>query len=122
MTLAAPFNAGLAEQVVRFQRCEDCQAAMTLPRYACTRCGSTRLAWRDASGGATVYAVTEVARAPSDEFRPLAPYTLVIVTLDEGPRLMGHALPGTAIGDRVSSGFFEHNGRHLIRFQPAAPP
>lgn len=122
MSLSTPFVEGLSQQVIRYQHCADCGAAQTLPRYACTRCGGTRLSWRDASGGATVYAVTEVARAPSDEFRALAPYTLVIVSLDEGPRLMAHARPGAAIGDRVGATFFEHNGRTLIRFMPTAPP
>ena len=62
--------------------------------------------------------MTEVKRAPSDEYRPLAPYTLVIVELDEGARLMGHAAPGVVIGQRVRAGFFEHLGRQLIRFAP----
>jgi uncharacterized OB-fold protein len=47
------------------------------------------------------------------------PYTLVLVDLDEGARLMGHADPGVAIGARVSAGFFEHDGRRLVRFQRA---
>ena len=123
MSLAAPYNEGLAAGLLRYQRCEACGAALTLPRYACTRCGSTALHWRDAAGTATVYAVTEVARAPSEEFRALAPYTLVIAALDEGPRLMAHAAPGAAIGDRVHATFFTHNGRTLVRFMPdAAPP
>lgn len=121
-TLAAPFNQGLAEGRLRFQRCDDCRHAQTLPRYACTRCGSPRLHWQDAAGTGVVHAVTEVARAPSEAFRALAPYTLVLVTLDEGPRLMAHAAPGVAIGDRVAAGFFEHQDRPLVRFTPIAPP
>ena len=55
-----------------------------------------------------------------DEFRALAPYTLVLVQLDEGPHLMAHATAGLRIGDRVRAGFFEHQGRTLVRF--AATP
>ncbi len=116
--LAAPFVEGLAQHALRFQRCADCEAAQTLARYACTNCGSSRLAWNTAAGTGSVHAVTVVSRAPSDEFRALAPYTLVLVTLDEGPRLMGHALPGVQIGQRVAAGFFEHHGRVLLRFSP----
>ena len=116
--LAAPFNDGLREGVVRLQRCAACGQAQTLARHACQRCGHEDLRWHDAAGTATVRAATVVARAPSDDFRPLAPYTLVIVALDEGPRLMGHALPGTQIGQRVRAGFFEHQGRPLLRFSP----
>ena len=119
-TLSAPFNEGLQLGILRYQRCEACARAQTLVRYACQQCGHERLVWCDAGGSATVRAVTVVTRAPSNEFRPLAPYTLVLVDLDEGPRLMGHAAPGVRIGDRVRAGFFEHLGRRLIRFEAAA--
>jgi uncharacterized OB-fold protein len=64
-----------------------------------------------------VFATTVVARAPSKVFQPLAPYTLALVDLDEGARLMGHAEPGTSIGDQVAAGFFEHEGQTLVRFR-----
>ena len=119
--LAAPFTDGLRDGVLRYQHCTVCGGAQTLARYACQHCGERgALHWRDAAGAATVRAVTEVARAPSDEFRALAPYTLVLVQLDEGPRLMGHAKPGVRIGERVMAGFFEHHGRVLLRFAPAS--
>ena len=118
--LAAPFTDGLREGVLRYQQCTACGNAQTLARYACQHCGERgALHWCDAASAATVCAVTVVARAPSDEFRALAPYTLVIVQLAEGPRLMGHATPGVRIGDRVSAGFFDHCGRTLVRFAPA---
>jgi len=117
--LAAPFVEGLARQVLRFQSCSDCGSPQTLARHACANCGGTRLAWKDACGRATVHAVTVVSRAPSDAFRALVPYTLVLVTLDEGPRLMAHAAAGVRIGERVSATFFAHQGRVLVRFEPA---
>ena len=117
--LAAPFTDGLREGLLRYQHCAACGGAQTLARYACQHCGERgALQWRDAKGHATVCAVTEVARAPSDEFRALVPYTLVIAQLDEGPRLMAHALPGVRIGERVRAGFFERQGRTLVRFAP----
>jgi len=115
--ISRPFVEGLARGVVRYQFCSACGAAQKLARYACRACGSTRLAWKDSAGGGTVFATSVVSRAPSDAFKPLVPYTLVLVDLDEGARLMGHADPGVAIGERVSAGFFEHDGRRLIRFR-----
>lgn len=114
--LAAPFVEGLSRHELRFQRCGACGTAQTLARYACAHCGCETLAWETACGHATLHAVTVVARAPSDAFRALAPYTLVIAQLDEGPRLMAHADAGARIGDRVTAGFFEHDGRTLVRF------
>ncbi len=119
--LAQPFIDGLSAGLLRYQHCQACGTAQTLARYACQHCGErSALQWRDASGGATVRAVSEISRAPSAAFRPLLPYTLVIVTLVEGPRLMGHGTPGLKVGDSVQAGFFEHEGRWLIRFAPAS--
>jgi uncharacterized OB-fold protein len=114
--LSAPFAEGLQHSEIRFQACAACSAAQTLARYACRACGSTELQWRAAKGAGRVYSVTTVARAPSDEFRPLAPYALAIVELEEGPRLMGHAPHDARIGDRVIAGFFDFGGRRLLRF------
>lgn len=114
----SPYTEGLQQGVVRYQQCEACGAAQTLARYACTTCGSPRLEWRNASGSGTVYATTEVMRAPSDLFRALAPYTIALIDLDEGPRLMAHARQGVAIGERVYAEFFTHEGQALLRFRP----
>lgn len=111
-----PYAEGLARGVLRYQCCTACGAAQTLARYACTRCGGTALIWRDAAGTGTVYSATVVMRAPSDAFRALVPYTLVLVDLDEGPRLMAHAEAGVRIGDRVRAAFFHHAGTPLARF------
>ena len=116
--LSAPYVEGLAAGVIRYQSCADCGAAQTLPRYACRRCGSGRLEWLDSCGRGTVHAASVVMRAPSDDFRALAPYTLVLVDLDERARVMAHAQAGVAIGDRVSATYFKHGERTLIRFRP----
>jgi hypothetical protein len=42
---------------------------------------------------------------------------LVLVDLDEGPRLMGHGEAGLAIGDRVAAGTFEHAGQTVLLFR-----
>lgn len=118
--LAEPFVQGLQQHELRFQRCAACGAAQTLARHACAQCGHEVLTWTRASGRATLHALTVVARAPSDAFRALAPYTLVIAQLDEGPRVMAHAEPGLRIGERVQAGFFVHEGRTLIRFSAVA--
>ena len=115
---AAPFLEGVARGVLRYQRCTSCDAPQTLARYACRVCGSESLTWLDAAGTGTVYAATVVNRAPSDEFRALAPYTLVLVDLQEGPRVMAHGAVGLAIGDAVSARALKHGDKHLIVFHP----
>ena len=107
---------GVAQGVLRYQRCHACGQAQTLTRLACRCCGSADLRWADAAGSGTVYATTRVQRAPSDEFKALTPYTLVLVTLDEGPRVMAHGSTGLAIGDRVVAGLRPDTDMPLILF------
>lgn len=118
MAADTPFTQGLAAGRLRYQRCEACGNALTGRRYACTRCGSSSLAWCDAAGTGTVYAVSTVHRAPTEAFRALAPYTLVLVDLDEGPRMMAHGAPGLAIGARVLAHRMKVGEQQLIRFDP----
>ncbi len=117
LALAQPFIDGLVNNEIRFQYCNACGAAQTFAHDACQHCGAEDLGWKKSSGHGTVYAATIVARAPSDAFRALAPYTLVVVELQEGARIMGHAVPGVRIGDRVVASFFVHQGQTLIRFE-----
>ena len=113
---ATPYADGIAQGVLRYQRCADCGAPQSLTRYACQRCGTQNLGWRDSAGAGLVYAITVVTRAPSDDFRALAPYTLVLVDLNEGSRVMAHGAPGLAIGDAVSARTLSHADKSLIVF------
>ena len=117
---AQPFVDGLEAHVLRYQQCTGCARAQHLARSACAWCGSVQLQWSDASGHGKVVAASVVTRAPSDAFRALAPYTLVLVELAEGSRVMGHAEAGTSIGDAVAAGYFVHDGRTLLRFGAAS--
>ena len=118
ISLAQPYVTGLTEHLLRYQLCESCAVAQTFAHDACQFCGAETLSWRTSSGRGRVHAVTVVARAPSDYFRALAPYTLVVVTLDEGARVMGHATAGIQIGQAVSATFFKHLDQTLVRFEP----
>ncbi|MBE0627022.1 MAG: OB-fold domain-containing protein [Burkholderiales bacterium] len=113
---AAHFWEGCAAGELRYQHCAACAALQFHARAFCLRCGGAKLEWRTAQGSGTVYALSSVARAPTDEFRALAPYVIVLVDLDEGLRMMAHGAPGLCIGDRVRAGFFVHGGRSLPRF------
>jgi len=116
MTQSA-FLEGLESAELRYQKCATCGAAQRLARYACTTCGATALNWVASSGRGVVFAATVVTRAPSDEFKALAPYGVVLVDLDEGARLMGHGPINAKIGQRVQGEVFELGRRKLIRFR-----
>ena len=121
MSASSPFTDGLATGVLRYQRCADCGEAITGQRFACTTCGSPLLAWHASAGTGTVWSVSTVHRAPTEAWRAETPYTLVLVTLDEGPRVMAHGVPALVIGQRVRAQAVTLAGTALVRFVPAPP-
>jgi uncharacterized OB-fold protein len=118
----AAFVQGLSQGLLRYQRCGQCNRAQSLVRHACEHCGARLSGWQDSCGAGWVRACSTVYRAPSEQFKPLLPYALVLVELCEGFRLMGHAEPGTGLGDEVQARFFRHQERMLVRFAPLVLP
>lgn len=98
--------------------CGGCGNVWYFHRPFCPRCGRPDPDEVASAGRGRVVATTVVHRAPSDEWRPLVPYTLVLVDLDEGVRVMAHAASGTAIGDTVGATFEERAGRLVPVFAP----
>ena len=86
---------------VLYQQCTACDHSWYFYRGFCPSCGHDTQATLTSSGLGSVYASTLVQRAPSDAFRAIAPYRLVLVDMAEGFRMMGHADPSLVIGERV---------------------
>jgi uncharacterized OB-fold protein len=76
-----------AQGELRLQRCAGCQAWRHPPRYRCAACGSADVTWDLASGRGRVFSWTITHRAVDPAFEP--PYAIVVVELEEGPRLVG---------------------------------
>lgn len=96
-----------------FQHCAACGQRGYFHRDFCPGCGARPLQLRRSAGLGRVVAATLVHRAPSDEFRALAPYRIVLVDLAEGVRLMAHGDAALAIGDAVQVGPRRLAGRWL---------
>ncbi|MBS0392008.1 MAG: Zn-ribbon domain-containing OB-fold protein [Proteobacteria bacterium] len=75
----------LAEGRFEIPRCLSCGRHHFYPRLCCPYCGSQQLQWVAPSGHGRVYSVTIVRRAEGD-------YTVVLVDLEEGPRLMSRVV------------------------------
>lgn len=120
---AAPWWEGAARGELRYQRCEDCDSAIFYPRSLCPECFSSRLAWKAAAGGATVYALTVVHRPPDPQLASEAPYVVALVDVDEGFRMLTRIIdagPGeVAVGQRVRLAFRKSpDGQELPCFRP----
>lgn len=86
----APYWEGTRAHELRLPKCEDCGEVHFYPRTLCPHCGSSRFAWIATSGRGTVYSFTVVHRPPSPAFKPLVPYVVAVIALDEGPHLMSN--------------------------------
>ena len=84
-----------------FQQCGACAHTWYFHREFCPVCGNNAPVSAASNGRGTVQAGTLVLRAPTDEFRAVAPYRIVLVDIDEGFRVMGHGALPVVIGDRV---------------------
>jgi uncharacterized OB-fold protein len=116
---AYEFWRACANGQLRYQVCDSCKGPQFYPRPFCAKCGSDKLDWATSKGSGTVYAVTTVERAPTEDFRALQPYAIALVDLDEGFRMMAHADTAAKIGDRVQVTFLQHGERHLPHFARA---
>ena len=85
--VTAPFWEGVAEGVLRIQRCASCGRHVFYPRAVCPHCGGTDLTWVESTGAGRVHSFTVVHRAPPD-YRDEVPYVVALVELEEGVRLM----------------------------------
>jgi uncharacterized protein len=82
-----PFWDGVAEGVLRIQRCLECDRYVFYPRAVCPQCMTSDMEWVEASGAGRVHSFTIVHRAPPD-YRDEVPYVVALVDLDEGVRMM----------------------------------
>jgi uncharacterized protein len=101
----APFWKGTRAGELRIQRCTACRRYVFYPRSVCPHCLADSLEWVTASGRGTVYSFTTVHRT-SDEFRAELPFTVGLIELAEGARLMARldvAVP--VVGMRVQVTF-----------------
>jgi uncharacterized OB-fold protein len=108
-------------EAMLYEFCNACGKLTYFRRGFCPGCGASPVEVRSASGSGTVYAVTTVVRAPSPEWKAIAPYPIVLIDLDEGIRVMTHGVAGLAIGERVRIGWLHVGERLIPRAEPFQP-
>lgn len=113
---AAPSDWTRGGTGIVYQACAACAHVWYFRRAFCPGCGAAGPRELPSAGQGTVHAGTLIHRAPTDEFRALAPYRIVLVDIDEGFRMMGHGEPDLAIGDRVQCVFRQLGDRSLPYF------
>jgi uncharacterized OB-fold protein len=104
-----PYWAAARERRLVIRKCKSCGEPHFMPRYLCPHCWSDQLEWVDAKGTGSVHSFTIIHRASDPAFASLVPYAVVLVELDEGPRMMANIVGADAlavkIGDRLQVTF-----------------
>lgn len=104
-TKVADFARHLKDGHLMGSRCAGCGRVCFPPRADCPDCRDARFTFTEYGGGGTIVTFTRIAAAPAG-FEDRVPFTIGVVDLDEGGRLLawcGSTLDeaGPAIGQRV---------------------
>lgn len=84
---SAEFWQGTSRGQLLVQTCADCGLRRIPPRPMCFRCRSIEYRWEPLSGRGTIWSFV-VAHPPLlPVYQELAPYNVIVVTLDEDPSL-----------------------------------
>ncbi|MEJ3662744.1 OB-fold domain-containing protein [Pseudomonas fragi] len=120
--ISAPFWEGLKAERLLIQQCERCSHWVFYPRRHCPACFTHALAWREVSGGATLYSFTVTRIATLPDFADEMPQILAVVELDQGVRintnLVGLDEAEVKVGMRLQPVYAEVDakGNRLLHF------
>lgn len=82
---------GLPEGKLLTSKCIECEHLTFPPKPICPECWHQEVEWIELSGRGILRSFTEVSAAPQ-MFADDSPYTLCIVDLEEGVRVVSHIL------------------------------
>ncbi|MEU9412477.1 OB-fold domain-containing protein [Streptomyces sp. NPDC048281] len=95
-TDGAPFWEYAARGELRVQACADCGEPRFPPRPCCPHCQSFASEWRPTSGRGRIWSYVVPHPPLLPEYAARAPYNVVVVELDDAPRvrLVGNVVTG----------------------------
>ena len=82
-----PFWDGCKEHRLVLPRCRHCDKFHYYPRAHCPHCWSRDLDWVQVSGKGKLYSYL-INHRPAPGFEDDAPYSIAVVELEEGPRML----------------------------------
>ena len=89
MRIPRAFWRGLRDGMLLLQHCGDCRHVQYYQQGMCRHCGSENLvASSGQSGRGKVHSFSVVHRAPGPAFKADVPYAVLLVDLEEGPRMI----------------------------------
>jgi uncharacterized OB-fold protein len=91
-TDSQPFWDSLREKRLILQICTQCGKFRFPPYPSCPFCGAHGGEWQRVSGKGRVFSWVVVHRSPYREYQKDTPYTVALVELDEGPRIVSRLI------------------------------
>ncbi len=124
--IVTEFRAGLADDTLLVQQCNNCGKPNMWPRYACPHCQSDDLGWTESAGSGLLHSFCVLRQGAPEGHEGDLPYALGVVKLDEGVQILVRLVPdgaddcsGYHCDDRVEF-VGKENGRECARFKRAA--
>lgn len=107
-----------------FMRCAKCRHAFLPARAECPNCLSPEPEWEKAGGGAQLVSWVVYHMSYDPAFKDRLPYTVAIVELDEGPRMITNVVDAAdpealRIGQKLRLKIEQEPGVAVPRFVPA---
>jgi len=78
----------VSERKLVAAKCNECGTMLLPPRPVCTKCLSTDFKWVELKGKGKLLSYTVIHVSPV-QFQSMAPYTVGILELEDGPHLPG---------------------------------
>jgi uncharacterized OB-fold protein len=114
LPLDEPYWSGLAEDVLRVQRCDACAGWQWGPEWICHHCHSDQLSFTKIAAEGVIYSYERIWHPVHPALKDQGPYIVVLVELpDAGDirmvgNLLGDPQQQVTIGAEVT-GVFEHH-------------
>lgn len=112
--LDEPFWSGLAENVLRVQRCNQCDQYQWGPEWICHHCHSDDVGFVEVAGEGEIYSYERIWHPVHPALSEQGPYIVVLVSLPHAGdtrlvgNLLGDARQEVVIGSKVRA-VFEHH-------------
>ena len=100
----------LADGRFQLSLCENCDALQFPPKPVCPKCLSDKIVWREISGKGILYSRTRI-HAAGGPFACMAPYSVGLVDLDEGVRILTRLMPSASslrLGSAIDLAVIDH--------------
>jgi uncharacterized OB-fold protein len=90
--LSKVFYDGCRQNKLLYQQCGDCGCVIFFPKFLCPNCMSHNLVWKESKGKGKIYTYTITYDYGPREFMQDGPFSLALIDLDEGFRMMSNVV------------------------------